>query len=218
MHARFIKNFRGRKILTEKEVKDLLKDYEIPTTNYRLVSYEEDLRELNLEYPLVLKVCSPRYTHKTEVGGVRLNIKSRAELFTAFKEFKKKFTNERFLVESMEEHGLELIIGAVEDYTFGHAIMLGLGGVYTELFKDVTFRVVPINSKDAEEMIMEIKASEFVKGFRGMKISPKALINILLKTSELTVDYQDYIKELDLNPVFVREKDAVVVDARMVLR
>ncbi|MEW6069708.1 MAG: acetate--CoA ligase family protein [Candidatus Thermoplasmatota archaeon] len=218
MNARFIKNLKGRKLLTEKEVKDLLKDYKIPTTNYELVSCEEDLNKLNLKYPLVLKVCSPTYTHKTEVGGVRLGIKSNDELIIAFKEFQKKFPNEKFLIESMENKGVEIIIGVVEDSTFGLAIMLGLGGIYTELFKEVTFRIVPIDAKDAENMIMEIKANEFIKGFRDMKMSKEALVDILLKTSRFALKHKDYIKELDLNPVFVREKDAIVVDARMVLK
>lgn len=214
----FVKNLGKRKILTENEVKSLLKEYNIPTTEYALVKNEKDLKKISLPYPLVMKICSPKYTHKTDVGGVKLNIKSEDELIKAYNVFQKKFVGEDFIVETMEKPGVETIVGLVDDPTFGLSIMFGLGGIFTEIFKDVVFRVLPIDRKDAEDMMSEIKSRNILDGFRGMKVSKDALVNILLNVSNLGVDFQNCIKEMDLNPVFLREKDAVVVDARMIIK
>ena len=214
----FVKSLGGRKVLTENEVKSLLKEYNIPTTEYVLVKNEKDLKKISLPYPLVMKICSPKYTHKTDVGGVKLGIKSKDELIRLYKVFQKKFAGENFIVETMEKPGVEAIVGLVHDPTFGLSIMFGLGGIFTEIFKDVVFRVLPIDRKDAEDMMSEIKSRKILGGFRGIKVSRDALINILLNVSNLGVDFQNSIKEMDLNPVFLREKDAVVVDARMIIK
>ncbi len=214
----FVKNLGKRKILTENEVKSLLKEYNIPTTEYVLVKNEKDLKKISLPYPLVMKICSPKYTHKTDVGGVKLNIKFEDELIKAYKVFQKKFAGENFIVETMEKPGVEAIVGLVDDPTFGLSIMFGLGGIFTEIFKDVVFRVLPIDRKDAEDMMSEIKSRKILGAFRGIKVSRDALVNILLNVSNLGVEFQNCIKEMDLNPVFLREKDAVVVDARMIIK
>lgn len=214
----FVKNLGKRKILTENEVKSLLKEYNIPTTEYVLVKNEKDLKKISLPYPLVMKICSPKYTHKTDVGGVKLNIQSEDELIKAYKDFQKKFVGEDFIVETMEKPGVEAIIGLIDDPTFGLSIMFGLGGIFTEIFKDIVFRVLPIDRKDAEDMTSEIKSRKILGAFRGINVSRDALINILLNVSNLGVDFQNSIKEMDLNPVFLREKDAVVVDARMIIK
>ena len=214
----FVKSLGGRKVLTENEVKSLLKEYNIPTTEYVLVKNEKDLKKISLPYPLVMKICSPKYTHKTDVGGVKLGIKSEDELVKVYKDFQKKFAGENFIVETMEKPGVEAIVGLVHDPTFGLSIMFGLGGIFTEIFKDVVFRVLPIDRKDAEDMMWEIKSRKILGAFRGINVNRDALINILLNVSNLGVDFQNYIKEMDLNPVFLREKDAVVVDARMIIK
>lgn len=214
----FVKNLGSRKVLTENEVKSLLKEYNIPTTEYALVKNEKDFKKISLPYPLVMKICSPKYTHKTDVSGVKLGIKSEDELIKAYKVFQKKFAGENFIVETMEKTGVETIVGLVDDPTFGLSIMFGLGGVFTEIFKDVVFRVLPIDKRDAEDMMNDIKSRKVLDAFRGIKVSRDALINILLNVSNLGVDFQNSIKEMDLNPVFLREKDAVVVDARMIIK
>lgn len=216
--SHFVKNLGNRKVLTENEVKSLLKEYNIPTTEYALVKNEEDLKKISLPYPLVMKICSPKYIHKTDVGGVKIGIKSEDELIKAYKDFQKKFVGEDFIVGTMEKTGVEAIVGLIDDPTFGLSIMFGLGGIFTEIFKDVVFRVLPIERKDAEDMIGEIKSRKILDGFRGINVSRDALINILLNVSNLGVDFQNTIKEMDLNPVFLREKDAVVVDARMIIK
>ncbi|MBA3043761.1 acetyl-CoA synthetase [archaeon] len=214
----FLKNLGNRKILTENEVKSLLKEYNIPTTEYMLVKNEKDLKKISLSYPLVMKICSAKYIHKTDVGGVKLGIKSEDELIKAYKVFQKKFAGENFIVETMEKTGVEAIVGLIDDPTFGLSIMFGVGGIFTEIFKDVVFRVLPIDRKDAEDMMSEIKSRKVLDDFRGIKVNRDALINILLNASNLGVDFQNSIKEMDLNPVFLREKDAVVVDARMIIK
>ena len=110
------------------------------------------------------------------------------------------------------------IIGLIDDPTFGLTIMFGLGGIYTEVYKDVTFRVVPIKKQDAEEMLSEIRAAPILEGFRKIKVDRDALVNLLMKVSALGEKYMDRLDQMDLNPVFVKEKGVVVVDAKMLLR
>ncbi|UCD13703.1 MAG: acetate--CoA ligase family protein, partial [Thermoplasmatales archaeon] len=140
------------------------------------------------------------------------------ELKRTNKEFRKKFSSENLLVDQMEEKGVEIIIGLVQDLTFGLSIMCGIGGILTELYKDVTFRVVPIDGYDAEQMIEEIKGKELLEGFRNIKANKQLVVDLLLKVSKLGQQLDNYIDQLDLNPVFVYEKSLVVVDAKLILK
>jgi succinyl-CoA synthetase beta subunit len=204
--------------LSEKEVKDLLKTYNIKTTKYKIVNKTEDLENLGLKYPVALKVCSSKILHKTDVGGVKLNIKDISELKQEFKKFKKKFPKEDLLVDQMVDKGVEIIIGLVQDPTFGLTIMAGIGGIYTELYKDVTFRVIPINDYDAGEMIEEIKGKKLLEGFRNIPADKKQVKNLLLKVSKIGEKLIDHIDQMDLNPVFVYKNDYCVVDAKLILK
>jgi len=204
--------------LAENEVKDLMKAYGIRTTQYKVVNKLGDLDELGLKFPVALKVCSNKILHKTDVGGVKLGIKDMNELKTIFKEFKEKFPKEDFLVDQMEEKGVEIIIGLVQDPTFGLTVMCGIGGIYTELYKDVTFRVVPIEKYDAEEMIEEIKGKKLLEGFRNIPANKKLVIDLLLKVSKIGEELIDHIDQMDLNPVFVYGDDLCVVDAKLILK
>jgi acyl-CoA synthetase (NDP forming) len=204
--------------LAENEVKDLLKSYKIRTTNYKVVNKIEDLDNLGLKFPVALKVCSSDILHKTDVGGVKLNIENMEELKKAFKQFKKKFPKEDLLVDQMAKKGVEVIIGLIQDPTFGLSIMCGVGGIYTELYKDVTFRVVPIDEYDAKEMVEEIKGKKLLEGFRNIKANKKLVVDLLLKTSKIGEELIKKIKEMDLNPVFVYENDYCVVDAKLILK
>jgi acetyl-CoA synthetase (ADP-forming) len=118
----------------------------------------------------------------------------------------------------MQDGRVEVIVGLINDPTFGLTIMFGLGGIYTEVYKDVTFRVVPINKQDAEEMLSEIKAAPILEGFRKIKVDREALVNLLLKVSSLGMKHMDHLDQMDLNPVFVKAKGVVVVDAKMLLK
>lgn len=204
--------------LAENEVKDLMKSYGIRTTQYKVVNKLEDLDDLGLKFPVALKVCSNKILHKTDVGGVKLGIKDMGELKTIFKEFKKKFPKEDLLVDQMEEKGVEIIIGLVQDPTFGLTVMCGIGGIYTELYKDVTFRVVPIERYDAEEMVEEIKGKKLLEGFRNIPANKKLVIDLLLKVSKIGEELIDHVDQMDLNPVFVYGDDLCVVDAKLILK
>jgi len=204
--------------LAENEVKDLMKAFGIRTTHYKVVNKEEDLKNLGLEFPVALKVCSSKILHKTDVGGVKLGIKDMVELKQTFKEFKKKFPTENLLVDQMEEKGVEIIIGLVQDPTFGLSIMCGIGGIFTELYKDVAFRVVPIDLYDAEQMVEEIKGKKLLEGFRNIKANKQLVIDLLLRVSEIGEELIDHIDQMDLNPVFVYENDICVVDAKLILK
>ena len=204
--------------LAENEVKDLLKAYGIRTTKYKLVNKIEDLNNLGLKFPVALKVCSSEILHKTDVGGVKLNIKDMGELKKTFKEFKKKFPKENLLVDQMEEKGVEIIIGLVQDPTFGLSIMFGIGGIFTELYKDVAFRVVPIDKYDAQQMIEEIKGKKLLEGFRNIPANKELVIDLVMKVSKIGNELIDHIDQMDLNPVFVYGDDLCVVDAKLILK
>jgi acyl-CoA synthetase (NDP forming) len=196
----------------------LLRAYGIPTTQYQVVRTEKDLEKLTLRFPVALKVCSPAILHKTDVGGVRLNILNKEELKKTFKELRKKFPTENLLVDQMEEKGVEIIVGLVQDATFGLSIMCGIGGIFTELYKDVSFRVVPIDSYDARQMIEELVGKKLLEGFRGMKANKQLVIDLVLKVSKLGEELIDHVDQMDLNPVFVYEKRICVVDAKLILK
>ena len=204
--------------LAENEVKDLMKAYGIRTTNYKLVNKLEDLENLGLKFPVALKVCSSKILHKTDVGGVKLGIKDMSDLEKTFKEFKKKFPKENLLVDQMEEKGVEIILGLVQDPTFGLSIMCGIGGIFTELYKDVTFRIIPIDKYDSVQMIEEIKGKKLLEGFRNMKANKELVIDLLLKVSKIGQELIEHIDQMDLNPVFVYENDICVVDAKLILK
>jgi acyl-CoA synthetase (NDP forming) len=207
----------GRKSLAENEVKELLREAGIPTTDFQVVKDFAQIDQKKLKFPVVLKVCSPNILHKTDVGGVVLDVNKDA-LEQEFSRMRGKFPQEQILVESHQDRRVEVIVGLINDHTFGLTIMFGLGGIYTEVYKDVTFRIVPIKREDAEEMLREIKAAPILEGFRKIKVDRDAIINTLLKVSALGEKYMDMIDQMDLNPVFVKEKGATVVDAKLLLR
>lgn len=204
-----------RTALTEAEVKGLLKERGISTTTF-LIPRREELRSLTLRYPLAVKVSSTKVLHKTEAGGLFLDINNYEELVLRYDQIKDRFPDAEVLVESMEPKGPEIIIGLLRDKDFGLSIMFGMGGVMAELYKDASFRKVPISSNDAEEMLGETRASAFFEGFRGFRADREAVMDLLQRVSRLGMEHQG-LEQLDLNPVILREKGYVVVDAKMVL-
>ena len=176
-------------------------------------------------FPIVMKILSPQIIHKTDAGGVKLNINSEKEVELAFNEIianAKKYDSEAdirgVLIEKMVKPSTEIIIGVTRDPTFGPAIMFGLGGIFVELLKDVSFRIAPIKKKDAQEMIHEIKALPMLQGFRGgPNVKLDNIIDAMLKISKLSIDYIDDILEIDLNPIFAYENEILTVDARIIL-
>lgn len=215
---KLLKDAGNRKNLTEPEVKSILKEYGVPVPESRVLGNIKELDGIKVKFPVVMKVSSPEILHKTDVGGVILNVLDRDGLEKGFKELKGKFPDANVLVESMEKGNAEIIIGLLNDPTFGMTIMFGMGGVFTEIYKDVVFRIVPIERNDAEQMLQEIRARKMLEGFRNIKTDREAVIDTLLKVSKLGEDLEHRLDQMDLNPVFVKEKGVVVVDARMILK
>ncbi len=200
--------------MNEYEAKLLLKDYGIKVPEGVLINDLREIDNLDLNYPVVAKVASEKILHKSDVGGVILNIKNKEELKEKVKILMGKFSSP-VLVEEMLSGGLEVIVGVTKDPTFGHAIMFGLGGIFTEVFKDVTFRVIPISRLDAELMLNEIKGRKILEGYRGVRVSKEAIIELLLKVSKFVEENAD-VEGMDLNPVLARENDCVVLDAKII--
>jgi acetyl-CoA synthetase (ADP-forming) len=216
----------GRKNLTETEAKAVCMDYGIPVTRSELAENEEEALKLaeKIGFPVVLKIVSPDIIHKSDVGGVIVNLKNAKEVGNAYKQIlsnvKKHDANAKIvgmLVQEMAPASTEVIVGSIKDPQFGPALMFGLGGVFVEVLKDVTFRIAPVTEEEAHEMIEEVKAYPLLKGYRGSPPADiNAIVKIILATSKLVMEHEE-IKELDLNPIMVYEKGAKAVDARIIL-
>jgi len=217
---------KRRNNLTELESRQVLTHYGIPLVKGEVIKSIEEAKSFidKASYPVVLKVLSPQIIHKTEVGGVILNIRNEKELFESYHQIIKnveknepKANIEGFFIQEMLSSDREVIIGGKYDPTFGQTIAFGLGGVLVEVFEDISFRVVPIIQEDAIDMIKEIKAFKILKGYRGQKpVDFRALVDILLKTSKMLEENPE-IKELDINPIFALPDRSVAVDARIII-
>ncbi len=216
----------GRKALLEAEAKTICMEYQIPVTSFKLAKNVEDAVDFaeQIGFPVVLKIVSPSIIHKSDVGGVKLNLENADEVRSAYRiilENAKKYDSQAkivgVLVQEMAPQSTEVIVGAIKDPQFGQTLMFGLGGIFVELLKDVTFRVAPITAEDAREMVTKLKAYPLLTGYRNTPPADiSAIIAILLNTSKLVMDYPE-IKELDLNPIMAYEKGAKTVDARIIL-
>ena len=168
----------------------------------------------SLGFPVVLKVVSDKLLHKSEVGAVRLNV-YKDGFFKVFNELKNlRLEKEGILVQKFV-NGKYVLIGLKKDKTFGHVIVVGLGGIFAEVVKDVSFRVVPITKKDAVEMLKELKGYEVLTGYRGERVNINLVVDNLLKVSKLAEKNKN-ISELDINPLIVNSHSARIVDARIV--
>ncbi len=186
-----------------------LKSKGLPVVKQELIKDNKSLiKAVNkLGYPLVAKINSS--SHKTDIGGVKLNINSMNEL----REFLKK--NKEIIIQHQEK-GIELIIGIKKDRSFGQVIMTGLGGVFVELFKDVSFKVCPVTKREAREMIRELKAYKLLKGYRGSEeVNLNKLTDLITTLSRIAV--KEDIKELDINPLIISRNHLSIVDARLEL-
>lgn len=197
------------------EAREVAKAYGIPVPRYGLAQDKRQAIEISrkIGYPVVMKVISPQILHKTDIGGVKLNLKSDAEVEIAFNEIVRNasiFMPEAKVygveVQEMVPQGREMIIGMHRDLQFGPLLMFGLGGIYVNLLRDVSFRLAPISREEAYEMIMETKAYALLRGIRGEASSDiDSVVDILLRTSQLSMDFEE-INEIDINPVFVYER------------
>jgi acetyl-CoA synthetase (ADP-forming) len=216
----------GRSLLTEFESKKILKQVGLSVVETKLAKTQKEAVSFSqrIGFPVALKINSPDIVHKSDSGGVKLSLNNAAEVKKAYDEIRRKVKRQYpkaavhgVSVQKMVRPGTEVIIGISKDPQFGPVIMFGLGGIFVEILKDVSFRVIPVKRKDAQEMIQEIKGYPLLQGYRGKKpASITALLEMILKISKF-IEENPQIKELDLNPIFAYQNKAVAVDARIVL-
>jgi len=223
----------GRTFVLENEAKDIMKGYGIAIPAYDTAKSADEAvtKAKKIGYPVVLKILSKDILHKSDAGGVKINLKDDSEVRSAFQEIiqnARRYGSEKgvqvdlsrgVLVSDFADPGTEVIIGVTRDPQFGHALMFGLGGIFVEVLKDVTFRLIPMTESDAREMVGEIKAAKILDGVRGQP--PRdvdALVGVIMAISKMVKENPE-ILELDCNPTFVYEKGkgALVVDARIVI-
>ncbi len=218
---------QGRTVLSEVEAKQLLAGAGVPVVETRLAATRDEAvaAASKLGYPVVLKIVSPQITHKSDAGGVKLNLGSAEEVSAAFdaivqsaKAAMPDATIEGVSVQRMAEPGVEVIVGMTTDAQFGPVLMFGLGGVLVEVLKDVAFRVVPITTRDAQQMIHDIQGFPLLQGYRGQPAADLAALEGLLVGVSNFIEGHPQVEELDLNPVFAYPKGALAVDARIVLK
>jgi acyl-CoA synthetase (NDP forming) len=215
-----------RAVLTEVEAKEVVRQAGVPVVETKLAASKRAAvaTAKALGYPVVLKIASPDIVHKSDIGGVKMNLTSGRQVAAAWDQImeaaKKASPSASILgvsVQRMAEAGTEVIIGGTKDPQFGPVLMFGLGGVFVEVLKDVAFRVVPITRRDARQMIRDIKGFPVLEGYRGQGPADlAALEEALLNTSRLLEQHPE-IKELDLNPIFAYRKGIAAVDARIIL-
>ena len=220
----------GRLKLLEHEALALAEHYGIPVAKYGIALSEEDVEKVikSVGFPAVAKVVSPDISHKSDVGGVILGIQDAESALKAYRQImenvRRNVPSARVagvLYQKMAEPGyVEVIVGATRDPTFGPVIMFGIGGIFVEVLKDVSFRVAPLEPEDAEEMIKEIKTYRILEGYRGMPPRDiEAVKDMLIKVSKLMLEVSE-VQDIDLNPIMLYErgKGAVAVDVRVILK
>jgi len=212
----------GRTALSEYESKVLLASYQIPVTREMLVGTSEELISATQEigYPVVIKACSPEISHKTEKGLIRIDIRNDDEALKAYDDVTAGMSGSMgaVLVQEMVKGKRELVIGLIRDPQFGPCVMFGLGGIFTEILKDVSFRLAPLEERDALEMMGEIKAHKILDAVRGMEPADKgALTEMLITVGKIGLE-NDAIKEIDINPVIISGSRPVAADALVVLQ
>lgn len=212
---------RGQSALSEYDSKLVIQSVGVPITREKLVkSAAAAVRFANeIGYPVVLKGCSDKAAHKTEMGLVKLKLASAKEVRNAYNEIMGKgIALDGVLVQEMIKGDREFVLGMSRDPQFGPCVMFGIGGIFTEVIKDVTFRVAPITELDAEEMLGEIRMAKLLDEFRGSPaVDRKALVKALVGIGELGFR-NDEIAEIDINPVIISGNKPVVVDALVVLQ
>jgi acyl-CoA synthetase (NDP forming) len=218
----------GRDLLLS-EALEVLECYGIPTVRSRVATTlaEAQAAAQEIGYPVALKVVSEQISHKSDVGGVQLNLRNGPGLAAAYEEMMSRIHQahpqakiDGILVQPMAGGGRELILGGRQDPQFGPVALVGLGGIFVEIFEEVAVRVAPISRRDAQEMVESLRGAQILKGARGHKPSDvEAVVKALLRLSQLLQDFPE-IKEVDINPllVFLEDEGCRALDARMILR
>jgi acetyl-CoA synthetase (ADP-forming) len=212
---------KGKRSLSEYESKQVLASYQIPVTREVLVDNEKDLLKATQEigFQLVLKGCSSEITHKTEKGMIKVDIRNEDEAKHAFKEIMDNMDNSdgAVLVQEMVRGVRELVVGLIRDPQFGPAVMFGLGGIFTEILKDISFRIAPLERRDAMEMMRDIKGHKILDDVRGMEaVDLDTMADILINMGRIGLE-NEKVKEIDINPLIISGSKPVAVDALVVL-
>jgi acetyl-CoA synthetase (ADP-forming) len=212
--------------LTEVESKELLKEAEIPMIETKLARNKREALSLSKElgFPVVLKIVSPDVVHKTDCGGVSLDINNASQVANSYTKIMTnviqkypKANIHGISIQKMAFPGIEVVVGVTKDAQFGPVLMFGLGGIFVEVLKDVSFGILPLSGREALQMIKEIKGYHLLEGHRGQKaINISILVDIILGISDFVLRNRE-VKELDLNPIFAYHNGAVAVDARVIL-
>ncbi|PKN83268.1 MAG: CoA-binding protein [Chloroflexi bacterium HGW-Chloroflexi-8] len=220
----------GRDALTEIEAKQVFAAYGLPTTITKLAKSEDEASALAQEigFPIVMKIVSPEILHKSDAGGVKVNIKDDVSCRDAYrtilknaKEYNANAHIHGVAIQEMAPWGTEVILGSINDATFGPTMMFGLGGIFVEVLKDVTFRVAPVSKKSALRMIEEIRGAPILAGVRGEEPRDRdVLAETISRYAHMIVDLQEEVSESDANPVLVYQegRGLKVVDARIILK
>lgn len=213
---------QGSKTLSEFESTRLLAGFGIPTAKGILAQNLEEVKKAaeSIGYPVVLKACSPEVSHKTESGLVAVDLRNEADLELAFQKISGSSPAKGggFLVQEMIKGGRELVVGMIRDPQFGPCVMFGLGGIFTEILGDVTFRPAPLSEADAAEMIREIKGNKILDAVRGMPaVDADSLIQCLMAVGRIGMEREE-IQAIDINPLIIQGSKPVAVDALVVLK
>lgn len=211
----------GRKALSEYESKQVLAAYHIPVTQEIIIKKRSDVKKAAraIGYPLVMKGCSAEIAHKTEMGLIHVDLRSEQEALEAFDEIMAKMSGQDgdVLIYKMIKGRRELVMGLTRDDQFGPFVMFGLGGIFTEILRDVSFRRAPLEKEDALDMMKEIKGHRILDAVRGMAAADKdQLAEMLIRVGQIGLEI-DQIREIDLNPVILSGANPVVVDALIIL-
>ena len=216
----------GRVLLTEIESKELIGEAGIDVTETKLARSKKDAIGISdqMGYPVVLKIASGAITHKSDAGGVKLGLVTPEEVGRAYDEIlasvSRKHPNaaiQGITVQKTARPGIEVIMGMLKDAQFGPVLMFGLGGIWVEILKDVSFRIVPLTKKDASSLIREIKGYPLLEGRRGREAADVTRLEEALMKLSAFVEKHPEIKELDLNPIFAYADGYLAVDARIIL-
>jgi len=213
---------RGQRTLSEYDSKRVLKAYGVPVTREILDSTQGAAKDAarKLGYPVVLKACSADATHKTELGLVAVGLGTAKEPMEAFRLMRKRAGpgyDGAWLVQEMVSGQREVMIGMVRDAQFGPSVMFGLGGIFTEILQDVSFRVAPVRKRDALDMMAAIRAHRILDGVRGMKpVDRHVMAQAIIALGRIGLDFPE-ISEIDVNPMIIRGSRPVAVDGLIVL-
>ena len=207
--------------LSEYESKELLRAYGIPVTREIQIKDQKEIEQAieEIGFPLVIKGCGPDLSHKTERGLVRVGIRDEREAVSAAEDILTKMGDDEgsLLIQEMVRGERELVVGLTRDIQFGPCVMFGLGGIFTEILKDIAFRVAPIEKADALDMMEEIRAHKILDAVRGMPAADREqLADMLIKVGRIGLE-QKNIKEIDMNPVILSGSRPIAVDALVVL-